>query len=165
MVPGADDIALAEKLHLTDRVLFRGALPTDAVGSVLRCGHVLVLPSRFDGWGVVVNEGAAAGLALIATDRVGAAYHILEPGLNGFRVRAGSRASLAAAMRAYARDPALAIEHGLNARSRFQQFTPDAGAAQFEVSIRGWLASSPVWNNWQQMWNCKPIGMTARAVA
>jgi glycosyltransferase involved in cell wall biosynthesis len=144
---------LASKLQLTDRVLFRGTLPSAKVGSVLKCGQVLVLPSRFDGWGVVLNEGASAGMALIGTDRCGAAYHILEPGLNGYRVRAGSISSLAASMETYARDPNLARIHGAHSLSRFAQFTPDANAVRLISSVRGWLAGSATWAPWSAAWN------------
>ena len=33
---------------------------------------VLVLPSRYDGWGVVVNEALMAGVPVICSDQVGA---------------------------------------------------------------------------------------------
>jgi glycosyltransferase involved in cell wall biosynthesis len=163
--PQADQYrSLAAKLRLADRVLFRGTLPPTSVGSVLKCCHVLVLPSSFDGWGVVLNEGASAGLALIATDRVGAAYHVLEPGLNGYRVRSGSRQSLAAAMRAYARDPSIAHLHGEHSRARFQLFTPDANAVRFVSAIRGWLAGAPAWEQWHPAWNRGVIpSITAQA--
>jgi glycosyltransferase involved in cell wall biosynthesis len=152
--PQASDCRrLAAELHVSHRVLFRGSLPPAEVGSVLKCCQVLVLPSRFDGWGVVLNEGASAGLALIATDRCGAAFHILEPGLNGYRVRAGSTSSLAAAMAAYARDPNIARVHGAHSLSRFEQFTPDANAVRLISSVRGWLAGAETWNRWRVQWN------------
>ena len=50
---------------------------------------VFVLPSRYDGWGVVVNQALAAGLPIITSDEVGAGFDLVEPGSNGFRVRAG----------------------------------------------------------------------------
>jgi glycosyltransferase involved in cell wall biosynthesis len=144
---------LAGKLRLDGRILFRGALPSAAIGSVLTCCHVLALPSRFDGWGVVVNEAASAGLALVVSDRCGAAYHVLEPGLNGLRVRAGSISSLAAAMHVYARDPNVAQLHGGHSLARFEQFTPDANAHRFISSIRGWLAGAALWERWHTQWS------------
>jgi glycosyltransferase involved in cell wall biosynthesis len=145
--------SLAAKLQLTGRVLFRGSLPMAAIGSVLGCCQVLVLPSRFDGWGLVLNEGASVGLALIATDKCGAAYHLLEPGLNGFRVRAGSTSSLAAAMQVYARSPHIAALHGVQSLRRYEQFTPDANVARFMNSVRRWLAASERWVPWQDAWS------------
>lgn len=45
---------------------------------------VFVLPSRFEPWGVVVQEYAAAGFPLILSDAVGAKDRFLEPGQNGY---------------------------------------------------------------------------------
>ena len=61
----------------------------------LRRADVLVLPSLFDGWGAVLNEGASAGKALISTTECGAAWHLIRHGDNGFRVQAGSEKALA----------------------------------------------------------------------
>ena len=54
---------------------------------------ILCVPSKYDGWGLVVPEGVAAGLPVIATNRVGAATDIIKPGINGW-VTSTSEASL-----------------------------------------------------------------------
>ncbi|MDZ4657449.1 MAG: glycosyltransferase family 4 protein [Bythopirellula sp.] len=131
-----------KSMGLDHQVLFRGVVPNEAIGSVIQCTQVLVLPSRFDGWGVVLNEGASAGLALIASDAVGAAYHLVEPGWNGFRVRAGSVGSLQRAMSVYASEPALAYVHGRNSTMLFQNFTPARNAERFITAVRGWQAAA-----------------------
>lgn len=45
---------------------------------------VFVLPSRFEPWGVVVQEYAAAGFPLLLSNAVGAKEAFLEEGRNGF---------------------------------------------------------------------------------
>lgn len=55
---------------------------------------ILCVPSRYDGWGLVVPEGLAAGLPVIATDRMGAALELLRDGINGWLVEAGDDESL-----------------------------------------------------------------------
>ena len=57
-------------------------------------------PSRSEPWGMPLNEGAAAGLPLVATDAVGAARDLIEDGVNGFRVPAGDVEALRGALRA-----------------------------------------------------------------
>lgn len=47
---------------------------------------VLMILSIFDGWGVVVEEAMAAGLVVIASDRVGAAPDLVVDGQSGFIV-------------------------------------------------------------------------------
>lgn len=44
----------------------------------------LVLPSRWDHWGVVVHEAACAGLPIIASTTCGAATDLIQPHVNGF---------------------------------------------------------------------------------
>ena len=53
----------------------------------LRNAGVFVLPSRFEPWGVVVHEMAAAGFPMILSDAVGAATQFLQSGSNGFLFR------------------------------------------------------------------------------
>lgn len=45
---------------------------------------VFVLPSRFEPWGVVVHEFAAAGFPLLCSKAVGANSAFLEDGINGY---------------------------------------------------------------------------------
>jgi glycosyltransferase involved in cell wall biosynthesis len=54
----------------------------------------MVLPSDFEPWALVVNEAAAAGLAIIATDKVGAAAELVRDGVNGFIFPASDLAKL-----------------------------------------------------------------------
>jgi glycosyltransferase involved in cell wall biosynthesis len=144
---------MTEQARAENKILFRGVVPMHQMGSVLGCGRVLVQPSMYDGWGVVLNEGASSGLALIASDRVGAAYHLIEPGRNGFRVRGASTVSLADAMRHYASHPGLAEEHGARSLELFQKFTPAASAARFTTAIRSWLAGAPQWSEFYKEWS------------
>lgn len=130
-----------EESNLQNHVLFRGVVPRESIGSILKCCDTLVLPSRYDGWGVVLNEAASAGLALIASTQVGAARHLIVPGWNGFLVKAGSIDSLAYAMKAYANAPELATLHGKNSLHQFQDFTPAMNAERFTSAITGWKSA------------------------
>jgi len=132
---------MASSLGISKQVLFRGPVEYKSISNVLRCAKVLVLPSRFDGWGYVLNEAASMGLALIATDRCGAAYHIIEPGENGFRVKAGSVRSLARAMSAYASDPELIYRHGQHSLNVFDQFTPESTVESFLAILHTWQST------------------------
>ncbi|MDB4142973.1 glycosyltransferase family 4 protein [Akkermansiaceae bacterium] len=48
-----------------------------------------VLPSRFEPWGVVVQEAAASALPLICSDACGAGVHLLRDHYNGYTFPAG----------------------------------------------------------------------------
>lgn len=49
-----------------------GTIPFGEAQSVIAAYDFLVLPSRYDGWGVVVNESVLAGVPVLCSDRVGA---------------------------------------------------------------------------------------------
>jgi glycosyltransferase involved in cell wall biosynthesis len=57
--------------------------PDLLVKEIANCGF-FILPSKFEPWGVVVHEFAAAGLPLLLTYSVGAASTFLIPGFNGY---------------------------------------------------------------------------------
>jgi glycosyltransferase involved in cell wall biosynthesis len=85
--------------HLRDRVRWLGFLdqPADIAGIYRNC-DVFVLPSDYEPWAVVVCEAAAAGLALIASDVVGAGAELIENGKNGYSFPAGNSAALKEAL-------------------------------------------------------------------
>ena len=96
------------------------------------CADVLCVPSRYDGWGLVVPEGLAAGLPVIASDRMGAALEFVESGRNGRLVRAGDQEALLQAMREAAtmtRSELLAL--GRRARESVSTHTLRNGAGRF----------------------------------
>lgn len=72
--------------------------------ALYRSCDVLVLPSTYEPWGVVVLEAAAAGMALVVSDVVGAAVEVVRPGANGATVPPGDAAALAEALSAVADD-------------------------------------------------------------
>ena len=70
---------------LRQRVRFMGFLPEQSwVSRVYRISDVLVLPSDYEPWALVVNEAAAAGMALVCSNVVGAAAELVREGVNGY---------------------------------------------------------------------------------
>jgi glycosyltransferase involved in cell wall biosynthesis len=63
---------------------------------------VLVLPSAFEPWGLVVNEAMNFGLGVVASDQVGCAVDLVRVGETGEIYPLGDVGALAAAMRACA---------------------------------------------------------------
>src|SRR5262249_48047883 len=61
-----------EQMGLAERVSFEGVIPPDRIPARLSVADLLVLPSRWDGWGVVVNEAFSVGIPVIASDQCGA---------------------------------------------------------------------------------------------
>lgn len=67
--------------------------PADLPARMAGAGAYL-LPSRFDPWGVALQEAAAVGLPLIASEAVGAAVHLIRDGWNGFLFETGNASHL-----------------------------------------------------------------------
>ena len=84
---------------LRDRVRFLGFINgSRLLAAIYGASDLLVLPSDFEPWGVVVTE-AATRLALVCSSRVGAAPDLIEEHRKGLSFEAGSHAALVAALR------------------------------------------------------------------
>jgi glycosyltransferase involved in cell wall biosynthesis len=70
---------LAANLGLNSRVKFLPAMPNIDALSLLETMDVLILPSRSDGWGAVVNEALMHGVPVICSDQCGAVDLLREP--------------------------------------------------------------------------------------
>lgn len=88
-----------ERLGLAERVAFLGVVPQDTVSTAAAEADCVVVPSRFDGWGMVASEALGAGTPVICTAACGAAAlaEVVGPGL---RVVAAEARGLAAAVAA-----------------------------------------------------------------
>jgi glycosyltransferase involved in cell wall biosynthesis len=84
---------------LRPRVTWTGFLADPAdVSAVYRLCDVLVLPSDYEPWALVVNEAAAAGLAVVSSSVVGAAHELVREGVNGALFPPGQVGAAAAAL-------------------------------------------------------------------
>ncbi len=61
-----------------------GFLTPEDLMRELRQAWCVVLPSRFEPWGVALQEGAQSGCVLVSSSAVGASVHLLHDGFNGF---------------------------------------------------------------------------------
>jgi glycosyltransferase involved in cell wall biosynthesis len=109
-----------------ERVRFEGPKDRDDLVAYYRDADVFVLPSRSEPWGMVLNEAAAAGLPLVATEESGAAHDLIDG--NGFRVPAGDVRALREALDRLARDAGLRERMGARSRALARRFTPEAWA-------------------------------------
>lgn len=92
---GAGDIAAIEHPKIKH---FGFVQPKDLEPILAQCG-IFVLPSRFEPWGVVVHEYAAAGFPLILSNAVGAAEAFLKESENGFIFSSNSTSELKKALK------------------------------------------------------------------
>jgi glycosyltransferase involved in cell wall biosynthesis/GT2 family glycosyltransferase len=95
--------SLAGKLGV--RLVLVPETPWERIAERYVAADVFALLSRHEPWGVVVNEAAACGLPLVLSDRVGAAFDLLEDGRNGALVPVDDVATASEAIRGLAADP------------------------------------------------------------
>jgi glycosyltransferase involved in cell wall biosynthesis len=102
-----------QRLHA--RVIWTGFLEQADLMSAYHAADVLVLPSDREPWAVVVQEAMAAGLAIVASDAVGAAHELVEDGTSGRIFRAGDGDELTQALLDVCHEERIEMYH---ARSR-----------------------------------------------
>ncbi|HEX2997777.1 MAG TPA: glycosyltransferase family 4 protein [Oculatellaceae cyanobacterium] len=88
----------------TTCVWFKGPLKSDEVQSAIASYDVLILPSRHDGWGVVVNEALLQGTPVIVSDHVGAKC-LLETTQAGIVFKSEDASDLAAKLEQLCKEP------------------------------------------------------------
>lgn len=96
--PLREELGNAVPGTLKSRVVWTGFINEHAkLAALYRCADILVLPSDYEPWGVVVTE-AAVCLAIVCSSVVGAAADLIREGVNGMTFRAGDAESLTAAL-------------------------------------------------------------------
>jgi glycosyltransferase involved in cell wall biosynthesis len=110
----------------------RGFVQPDKLPDLMQNAAAFILPSRFEPWGVVVQEAAASGLPLILADQVGAGVHLLRPRFNGYSFPAGSTNSLTQNMlEMHLMSPEKRMEMSRNSGVLSRQYTPERWANTF----------------------------------
>lgn len=118
----------ASRSRIGDRIEWRGNEPNTEVRRIMSEVDCLILPSRFDGWGAVVNEALSCGTRVITSNACGAADFVRH-GRAGRIVRTDDAISLREAI-------AKEIDRGgtsTTERARIRRWTeqaasPEAGA-------------------------------------
>ena len=115
-------------------VTFVGQIGRDELATLYADADVAVMPSRSDPWGMVLNEAALAGLPLVSTTAAGAAWELIEDGVNGFRIPSDDPGALRAALTQLVEDDAFRRSAGARSREISARFTPE-GWADAVVSV------------------------------
>jgi glycosyltransferase involved in cell wall biosynthesis len=90
--------ALEAQAQALPQVFFLGFRDWDQLPGFYAAADLFVLPSRWEPWGMVVNEAMASGLAVLATRKVGAAQDLILEGRTGFVVPENDADALASAI-------------------------------------------------------------------
>ncbi len=123
-----------------ERIEYAGFQAPEDLPQFFARADVFILPSRYDGWGVVVNQALGAGLPIICSDMVGAGRDLVEEEVNGLIFPSGDAAALADRMQRFIQHPSLIDSWGKVSRRRAHHWTPEAGAAKWVEAFQNVLA-------------------------
>jgi glycosyltransferase involved in cell wall biosynthesis len=119
-----------------DRVRYAGFQAPEKLPDYFAQADVFVLASRYDGWGVVINQALGAGLPIICSTQVGAGYDLIEEGVNGLRFEPEDVDKLEHCMRHFLTSPDLISEWGLKSRREAANWSPALGALKWVSALR-----------------------------
>ncbi|MGS2643473.1 glycosyltransferase [Streptosporangium sp. LJ11] len=112
--------AQAAQTGLGDRIVFRGQV--ENVEAEYLDASIVTLSSDFEGWGLVLAEGAACGLPAVACDASAGVRTLVEDGDNGMLTEPGNTGSFAAALERLMSDAELRRRMGARGRERMREY-------------------------------------------
>jgi glycosyltransferase involved in cell wall biosynthesis len=139
--------AEARALGVADWVAFEGWVGWEALVEHYRAAHVLIHPSRNEGFGKVLLEALTFGLPVVASD-VGVSRVLLDPPRCGALVRPGDAGELASAIFELASEPDRLRLMSKNARSQAGTLTLDHLEARYREFVRSHVDLTPVASDW-----------------
>jgi glycosyltransferase involved in cell wall biosynthesis len=104
--------------ELAKRVHFAGILSDCELADFMKASHLLVVPSSYEGFGIVYLEGMGFGLPAIGTTG-GGAKEIITHGLDGFLVSPGDASELSDYLTELAQNRQSLLEMSLAARRSY----------------------------------------------
>lgn len=107
----------ARKLRIRRAITFAGHLPDRELRAVLCAADAVVLPSRYEPFGIVALEAAAAGTPLVASTAGGLGEVVID-GVTGLAFTPGDIPALAAAVHTVLGDHPAAVLRARTARAR-----------------------------------------------
>jgi len=110
-----------EQAGLEASIRFHGAQSDEALVYLFGNSQVFVVPSSFEGFGIVYLEGMGFGLPAIGTTQ-GAASEIIIHGETGYLIKPEDSIRLAVLLRNLCQDRKLLAALGMAAQQRYQQF-------------------------------------------
>ncbi len=126
----------ATELHVQERVRFLGFKNQSALPQVYCSSDLMVLPSGYEPFGLVVNEAMLCGCAVIVSDHVGARFDLVQENETGFVYPAGDVEALSGALCRALECRDRLRRMGEAARERMSQWSPESYVESFVDAVR-----------------------------
>ena len=120
---------------VSDKVQFLGFVNQSQLPRLYKSADLMVIPSRYEPFGLVVNESMLCGCPVVASDRVGAVRDLITPGATGFVYPCGETDALAALLQDALRDPVRLDSIRQDAHHRISTWTPQASVEALVEAI------------------------------
>ena len=130
----------ASLLGVAERVHFLGFVNQSQLPAVYYASDLLLLPSEYDAFGVVVNEAMLCGCPAIVSDRVGAGGDLIRAGQTGYIFPCGNVENLAALLREVLSDRERLKQMSAAARQRMATWSPKENIAGQVLAVERSLA-------------------------
>lgn len=127
--------ALCRNMKISN-VKFIGFVQPEKLSDYYEQADIFVFPSRYDGWGVVINEAMEHRLPIISTNRVGATYDLVKNNVNGYIVNVDDVNSLYDRIDHLLNTPTLIQTFGDASQKIIQRLSPEICAKQFSAYIK-----------------------------
>jgi glycosyltransferase involved in cell wall biosynthesis len=113
----------AQTLGLAGKVRFLGFVNQSGLPETYTASDILVLPSEYEPFGLVVNEAMLCRCPAIVSDRVGARFDLVEEGKTGYVFPSGDIEALTKVLRHALSDRAHLRRMGEAARDRMARWS------------------------------------------
>lgn len=127
---------LVSESGIADKVIFAGGFPWYQVPGWLAQSDVLVLPSKSEPWGLVVNEAMVCGMPVIVSETCGCAGDLVRNGANGFTFDHTQQADLEKHLTWFIQHPDRIAGMGLDSLKLIAPFASGPVAAQMAEAYR-----------------------------
>ncbi len=116
--------ARAVELGVMERTRMLGFVNQTQLPAVYGSSDLLVLPSEYDAFGLVVNEAMLCGCPVAVTEYVGAKFDLVREGENGFVFPCADVGALASIFHSYFLNQDSRTRMGAAARRRMETWSP-----------------------------------------
>jgi glycosyltransferase involved in cell wall biosynthesis len=110
-------------LGIADHIRFLGFVNQSALPAVYTAADLMVLPSEYEPFGVVVNEASCCGCPVAASDRVGAATDLIAPVNPDFIFPCGDVPAITRLLQRALSDRTELARRGQDSRRRMQSWS------------------------------------------
>lgn len=139
--PQADELkALAGELGLGDAVIFAGSMGQETLAEQYARATCLVLPSRSEPWGLVVNEALHYGCPVIVSDHCGCVPELVIDGKSGYVFQTDNAGDLSNKMLKLITELGDVAQATDNCLQVIAPYSPDATARQILAGSRAILS-------------------------